>query len=73
MVRIAGVKMIKNATGKVTHVTLSVRHHKEYPEDMLDGFEMAKAVKGNLYPGRMLKKGLKKNLGLVRNRTQKSK
>ena len=64
MTRIAGVKMIRNATGKVTHVTLSVRHHREYLEDMLDGLEMAKARKGKFVPWEDAKKRIEKKFEL---------
>ena len=47
MARIAGVKTIKNSRGKITHVTLSMKHHAKYLEDLLNSEEMDKARKGD--------------------------
>jgi hypothetical protein len=46
MARIAGLKTIKNSSGKVTHVTLSMRHHSEILQNLLDLSDMDKARKG---------------------------
>lgn len=43
MARIAGLTKIKNASGKVTHVTLSVKHHGKLLEDILDHNELVTA------------------------------
>jgi signal transduction histidine kinase len=42
MARILGLKLVKSATGKVTHVTLSRKHFADIVEDLLDGAEMDK-------------------------------
>ena len=63
--------MIKNATGKVTHVTLSERHHREYPEDMLDGLEMAKARKGKFVLYEEAKKRIEKKFRLGKKQNAK--
>lgn len=47
MARIAGFKTIKNSTGKVTHVTLSMKHHAAILQDMIDLAEMEKSRKGD--------------------------
>lgn len=47
MARIAGVKLIKSSTGKITHVTLSMKYHSELLLDMLDLSDMEKARKGH--------------------------
>ena len=47
MPRIAGFKAIKNRSGKVTHVTLSMRHHAALLQNMLDLADMEKARKGD--------------------------
>ncbi len=47
MARIAGFKTIKNSSGKVTHVTLSMRHHAALLQNMLDLADMEKSRKGD--------------------------
>jgi hypothetical protein len=47
MAKIAGVKFIKSPSGKITHATLSMKHHAKYLEDLLDAADMEKARKGD--------------------------
>ncbi len=60
MARIAGLKVIKNASGKVTHVTLSKKHFNHIVEDLLDSAEMEKARKGDTIPWEEAKKSINK-------------
>lgn len=46
MARIAGLKLIKSTSGKVTHVTLSMKYHANILQDMIDAAEMEEARKG---------------------------
>jgi len=50
MAKIAGLKLIKSATGKVTHVTLSMKYHAKLLEDMFDHQEIVQARKGEMVP-----------------------
>jgi hypothetical protein len=47
MARIAGLKLIKSASGKVTHVTLSMKYHSNILQDMVDLADIKKARKGD--------------------------
>ncbi len=47
MAKIAGFKAIRNKSGKITHVTLSMRHHAELLQNMIDLAEMEKARKND--------------------------
>ncbi len=58
MAKVAGLQLIKNASGKVTHAKLSLKHHAKYIEDMLDLAEMDKARKGDTMPWEEAKKQL---------------
>jgi hypothetical protein len=50
MARIAGLKLIKSASGKVTHVTLSMKYHATILQDMIDAAELEEARKGESIP-----------------------
>ncbi len=63
MARIAGVKLIKNNSGKVTHATLSMKHHAKYLEDLIDAAEMEQARKGVSVPWEEAKKRIDKKFG----------
>jgi hypothetical protein len=60
MARIAGLKFIKNNTGKVTHVTLSMKHHAKVVEDLIDHQQMADARNDEFIPWGEAKKDLEK-------------
>jgi hypothetical protein len=68
MAQIAGIKKHKAASGKVTHVTLSVRHWGHMLEDILDSLEIAKARKsGSFVDWDEAKKSLDKKFGFNKN------
>ena len=58
MTRIAGLKLIKTPSGKVTHVTLSMKYHAKLIEDMLDHTLIAGAAKDECIPWEKAKKDL---------------
>jgi hypothetical protein len=60
MARIAGLKFIKSASGKITHVTLSMKHHAKILEDMIDAAEMEEERKGESIPWEVARKKLNK-------------
>jgi hypothetical protein len=60
MARIAGLKLIKSTSGKVTHVTLSIKHFGSVVEDLIDIAEMEKARKGDTIPWEDAKKIINK-------------
>ncbi|CAN5796604.1 hypothetical protein BH10BAC3_BH10BAC3_28020 [soil metagenome] len=62
MAQIAGVKLIRNTSGKVTHVTLSLKHHGKLVEDLIDAAEMEKARRGDLIPWDEAKKQLNQTI-----------
>ena len=62
MARIAGLKLIKSTSGKVTHVTLSRKHFGEIVEDLIDIAEMKTARKGDTIPWEEAKKDLLKTI-----------
>ena len=64
MARIAGVKLIKSPTGKVTHVTLSMKHHADLLQDMIDLADMAKAREGDTIEWSKARKAINKKHGL---------
>ncbi|HMO32310.1 MAG TPA: hypothetical protein PKE63_03935 [Lacibacter sp.] len=64
MPRIAGVKFTKNASGKVTHVTLSKKHFAQLIEDLEDASSLQKARKGNTVPWEDARKRINKKFGL---------
>lgn len=45
MARIAGLKLVKATSGRVTHVTLSRKHFSHIVEDLLEIAELEKARK----------------------------
>ncbi len=47
MAKIAGFKAIRNKSGKITHVTLSMRHHAELLQNMIDLADMERARKND--------------------------
>lgn len=64
MARIAGLKKHRSPSGKVTHVTLSVKHFGHLLEDILDGIEIDKAKKkADLIEWDKAKKRLDKKFG----------
>ena len=63
MVRIAGVRLVKNKAGKVTHVTLSMKHHAKLLEDMVDHAEIMAARKGETVPWSEARKRINKKFG----------
>ena len=70
MAQIAGIKKHMSESGKITHVTLSVRHWGHMLEDILDSLEIAKARKsGSFVDWDEAKKQLDKKFGF--NKTQK--
>ncbi len=60
MARIAGLKLVKSTSGKVTHVTLSRKHFGQIIEDLIDAAEMEKARKSPSIPWEEAKKRLLK-------------
>jgi hypothetical protein len=68
MARIAGLKLIKSSTGKVTHVTLSMKHHGNILQDMIDAAELEEARKGDTISWNDAKIELNK---VLKNRRQK--
>lgn len=70
MAQTAGIKKHKSASGKITHVTLSVRHWGHMLEDILDSLEIAKARRsGSFVSWDEAKKKLDKKFGF--NKTPK--
>ena len=64
MAQIAGIRKHKSASGKVTHVTLSVRHWGHMLEDILDSIEIAKVRRsGSFVEWDKVKKQLDKKFG----------
>lgn len=63
MAQVAGMKLIKNSKGKVTHVTLSVKKHGKLLEDIIDAAEMEKARKEESIPWEIVKEKLDKKFG----------
>ena len=60
MPRIAGLKLHKTTSGKVTHVTLSRKHFGNIIEDLIDAAEMEKARKGDTVPWEVARKAINK-------------
>jgi hypothetical protein len=58
MARIAGLKLIKNTSGKVTHATLSMKHHAKLIEDIIDHKLIVAGRKDEFIPWEVAKKGL---------------
>ncbi|CAN5685752.1 hypothetical protein BH11BAC3_BH11BAC3_17800 [soil metagenome] len=58
MSKIPGLTLIKSASGRVTHAKLSMKHHKDLIQNMLDLSEMDKARKGDTIPWEEAKKNL---------------
>lgn len=63
MAQIAGVTLIKNASGKVTHVKLSRKHFAKIVEDFEDAAAMKKARKGPSLSWDEARKKLNKKFG----------
>lgn len=63
MAQIAGVKFIKNASGKVTHVTLSKKYFLQFIEDLEDAASLQKARKSNSVPWEEARKIINKKFG----------
>lgn len=69
MARIAGLKKHRSPSGKVTHVTLSVKHFGHLLEDILDGIEIDKAKqKADFIEWDEAKKKLEKKFGFSKKR-----
>ena len=64
MARIAGLKLVKSTSGKVTHVTLSRKHFGSIVEDLIDAAEMKKARKGDTIPWEEARKAINKKHSL---------
>lgn len=60
MARIAGLKLHKSTSGKVTHVTLSRKHFTEIVEDLIDVAELKAARKGDTIPWEEARKAINK-------------
>lgn len=58
MTRIAGLKLIKNSAGKVTHATLSMKHHTKLIEDIIDHKLIVAGRKDEFIPWEVAKKKL---------------
>lgn len=58
MARIAGLKLKKNASGKVTHATLSMKYHAKLIEDMIDHELIVAGRKDEFIPWEIAKKNL---------------
>ena len=63
MARIAGVTIKKSATGKPTHVTLSIKQHGKFLEDYLDHLDIASRKNEETIPWEVAKKKLDKKHG----------
>ena len=65
MARIAGFKAVKNNSGKITHVLLSMKEHAEYLQNLIDLAEMEKArSKAKIVPWEEARKRINKKLSL---------
>ena len=64
MAQIAGVTLIKNASGKTTHVKLSRKHFAKLVEDFEDAAAMKTARKGESISWEEARKKLNKKFGL---------
>ncbi len=60
MERIKGLKILKNSKSKITHFTLSMKHHAKLLEDMLDNQMIVEGLKDEFIPWEKAKKDLEK-------------
>ena len=64
MARIAGVKILKNSRGKITHFTLSMKHHAKLLEDMLDHQMIVEGLKDEFIPWEKARERINKKFKL---------
>lgn len=63
MAKIAGVTLLKNGSGKVTHVKMSKKYFAKMVEDFEDAMAMEKESKGDTIPWDEARQKLNKKFG----------
>ena len=63
MAQIAGVTLIKNSNGRVTHIKLSRRYFSQFVEYIEDTIALKKAKRGESIPWSEARKKLNKKFG----------
>lgn len=71
MANISGVKILKNATGKATHITLSISKWGHLVEDLLDSLAIEKNKNEPRIPWEAVKKRLDAKHGIKPKRKAK--